>query len=389
MPSSFRSPRWSTLTLVGLGALAASLGLWAGRSSSASRLPPADARATSSPTVVSGHNQPAHDNAPAGSWAKQWDKLKELPSTPKRDQELAELLETLAKSDPQLALKLALAEGNWRLRDTLRNAVLRGWGAVAPDAAVDWAMGHRLDVRMQCVAAALTGAAANPSEAVRVALRVCKADPEPAADYGHALITALVENTGAFQDAARFAATVGTDRQQQLLDSAFYQWARHQPDQASAAIAQIADPVARAAAHDGLLAGWASVDPTKLAAHAQLLPSQEERSRALAVALPRWAEKDAAGAAEWLGRFDPGAEFDAGIATVATSRALIAQAPRTAMEWTESITDRAQRLITQHEVITQWAQRDPRAARQFAETVKNPDAREMMIEALSSLTPQK
>lgn len=378
-------PPWSTLNVAVLGALSATLGLWAGRATASDTPPPAARSAAqavarpSSSTPISVH--PPSDQA----WDKRWTELNRRPPSSRRDSELATLVEELARTDPQRALRVASSEPNWALADALRDAAMRGWGSVAPDAAVDWALGNRLDIRMHCVSAALAGAAAaNPPEAVRVALRACQSDPEPAADYGHALITALVEKSDAFAEATRFAAAVGTDRQQHLLDSAYYQWARHQPDQALAALASLADPKLRASAYEGLLSGWAAADAQKLADLALQLPPGEARARALAVALPRWVEKDPATAAEWLGRFDPSPDLDAGIASVSTQPAFIAGTPATAMDLSDNILDRAQRLATKHEIITQWAGRDLPAARRFAEAVKKPDERDMMLEALAS-----
>lgn len=295
------------------------------------------------------------------------------------------MLDELARTDPKRALALALAEANWETRDQLRDAALRGWGATAPDAAADWAMDHRLGERMRCVAAVLSGAAENPPEAVRVALRVCAADPGPAADYGHALISALVEKGGAFESAAKFAAAVGTERQQFLLDSAFYQWARHQPDQALAAIGNISDPKIRESAYAGLLAGWAAADAEVLANHAQKLPVGEDRNRAFAIALPRWVEKDPVAATEWIGRFDPSPELNEGVAAVATLPSLMSQRPELAMEWADNITDQTKRVMAKHTVFANWVLQNQAAARKFAEATRDPHEREMMIEVLNGM----
>lgn len=380
MPISPNLPRWNTLTVISGAALSAlfAFGLaWFTAEKST--------REARSKTVSAASSLVRKTQSSAGDWTDSWQQLQKQPACVTRNKELAALLEKLARTDPQRALALAEAESNWLLRDELRDAALRGWGATAPDAAADWAVNHRLDQRMRYVSAVLSGAVEQPNEAVRVALRLCKADPGPAADYGHALINALVDKVGSFAEATRFASTVGTDRQQFLLDSAYYQWAKYQPEQALAAINQITDPNIKASAYDGMLAGWASADATKLASLALTMPPGEDRLKAFNVALPKWIEKDPAAATEWIGNQDPSPDLNAGVAAIATLPSMIAQNPRLSFDWADSITDSAQRIMTKHEIFTQWAQKDFQAAVEYARNVKNPDERDMMSEALAGM----
>lgn len=383
MPPSRPLPRWSTPALCGAGLAVALLGYAVGRGFLSSESPPPPA---SPPSAISALTSLHPRAQPASSPDGDWEHLAAQPNSPARAAALAAILEKLARTDPKRALALAQAEGNWAVRDQLRDAALRGWGATAPDAAADWAMDHRLEVRMQCMNAVLTGAAENPQAAVRVALRICQQDPEPAADYGHALISALVDKTGDFNAAVKFAAAVGTERQEMLLDSAYYQWARHQPEQALGQIATLTDPKIRASAKAGLLSGWADADAQQLAQYAQKLPPGEDRTQAFATALPRWVERDPTAATQWIGGFDPSPDLDAGVAAVASLPSLITQKPEVAMDWAGNITDRAKRIMTKHDIFTQWAGRDLAAARRFAETSRNADDREMMIEALNVIS---
>jgi len=383
--------RWSTLSFAGIGSGVALLGFCLGHflpdGQRSNVAPSSSAEATRVETPPSaGQAKPATSSETA-RWDEQWKKLTAQSSTPARDRDLASLIEELAKKDPKRALDFASAQTNWDLRDNLRNAALRGWGSVAPDAAAAWAVDRRLEERMPSVDAVLTGAAKNPDEAVRVATKLCASDPVPAGDYGHAVISALIEN-GAFEAAARFAAGASmVDRQSLLLESSFRQWAQYQPDQALAALATVADPKARSAAYEGVISGWADADAHKLADYAQTLPAGENRSRALAAALPHWVEKDPAAAMEWIGRFDPSADLDDGMAAVAKLPSIATQHPETAMEWADSISDPAKRLMTKNEVFTSWVQTNPSAAKKFAATAKNPDEREMMLNLLNRGKP--
>ncbi len=380
MPIPLNVPRWNTPTVVGSAALTALLAF--GLAWFTTEKPTSDAQSK----IVSA-TSPLTPKTPASpaNWTDTWQQLQKKPACSTRNKKLAALLEQLARTNPQQALALAEAESNWLLRDDLRDAALRGWGATAPDAAADWAINHRLDQRMRYVSAVLSGAVEQPAEAVRVALRICKADPGPAADYGHALINALVDKVGSFAEATRFASTVGTDRQQFLLDSAYFQWAKYQPEQALAAVNQIAEPTIKSSAYDGLLAGWADADATKLASLALTMPPGEDRLKAFNIALPKWIENDPTAATEWIGNQDPSPDLDTGIAAVATLPAMISQNPRLSFDWADSITDSSQRIMTKHEIFTQWALKDFKAAVEYSRNVKNPDERDMMNEALAGM----
>lgn len=384
------SPRWSTLQLSIAGVCVVLASYWiAGKTSSSRDLLTASqpVPVSSVPATVATVPKPL---SAAEAWERRWLELVGRTNSPVRTRDLEALLEQLARTDPQRALALALAEGNWLVRDLLRNAALRGWGATAANAAADWATAQPLlGDRMQCVTAVLTGAAERPEDAVRLGLRLCAAEATPAGNYGHALINALVDKTGSFEAAARFAtAATMVDRQSFLLDSAFYQWAQHEPGRALAEFDKIADPQIRDAARKGMIAGWADLDPHKLADFAQALPRGEDRSRALEIALPQWVAKEPEAALKWMSQVEPDPDFDRGIASLALKSSFHSN-PAIAMELTDSITDPAARVLTQSNVFYQWALRDLAAARKYAESVPNREQRAMLLEDLATLEAGK
>ena len=377
-PRSFSTAKWSTSVACAAGLLAALAGF------TAARLLP-----TRSPAIAAIQLKAVHapTNGHARAWDDRWHDLAAQPNTPARTRQRAALLEELARTNHERALELAFAEGNWLVRDELRNAALRGWGAVEPDAASEWAMNVKLDGdRLQSVMAVLNGAAEKPDDAVRVALRLCSADATQNGDYGHALINALVEKSGSFEAAVRFAtAATMVGRQSFLLDSAFYQWAQHDPDRARQEFAKIQDPSVRTAALKGVIEGWADSDPQKLADFGQALPIGEDRSRVLAVALPEWVKKDPDGALKWINQLDPHPDFDKGIAALALLPSLLSTQPETAIALTEDICDPACRVLTKDNVFMRWAQRDFDGAKKFAEATQNAEYRERMFDALASI----
>ena len=382
--------RWSTFTL----AVACLISGLVGYRSTEIRIRRAATHAVANVGAVATSPVPAPSGGDAESSVAspvgpedRWLELSAQAGTPARDRELAALLEAFARTDPQRALELAQAEGNWRLRAILRAAALRGWASVAPDAAGDWALTVRAEERREAVAAVLAGAANNPDEAVRVALRLCTADPEPAGDYGHAAVDSLAD-AGAFEAAVKFGAEIGADKFPFLLKSAFFQWAQHQPDRALAALAKITDPSLHDQAFGQVAFGWAKADARALATYALTLPPGEKRTRAFAEALPHWVEKDPVAAAEWIQQFDMGKDFDAGVASVANLQSLITGQPTVAMRLAGDITDPAARAHTMRTVFRRWATNDPAAARRFIESTTSPQDRATLLAELKDMSPE-
>ena len=400
--ASAKSTRWSTPCLAAVIVLLGGLGCLAGRAFSRALARPDSplpvARPTGTPPTTPATGQsfatvlrtaPAlgPDPASAESWQEAWERLRAGDSSPSRDRQLAGLIENLARTDPQKALALAAQEGNWRLRDELRDAALRGWASVDPQAAGNSALLIRVEDRRRAVAAVLDGAASRPDLAVPLALRLCAADPDLAGDHGHSAVAALA-NAGDFEAAVRFATEVGAEEFPFLLKSAFYQWSRHQPGPALAAAEAIADPVLRHQAMGQAFFGWSQADAQGLAAHALKLPVGDLRAQALAEALPRWIERDPVAATEWMQSHDSGADFDPGAGALAQHPTLLAGQPAKAMEWAGTLSDPRQRADTLRAVFRQWAAKDDSAARRYAEQLPDPRDRALLDDELRDSLPR-
>lgn len=389
---SLSAIRWSTKSLVALCALLGGLGWIAGRGlsewsvTSSNALPHrhANAETARDEITASGTTEAA---APfVAAFAEHWSHLHAQASTPSRDRALAALLEQLARTDPERALALASEEHNWRLSDELRDASLRGWAFADPAAAGQCALTVRTEDRRRAVAAVLQGAAAaSPDAAVQTSLELCRADPGPAGDYGHATVAALVQN-GAFAEAVRFGESLGADKFPFILKSAYYEWALRQPDAALASLDSIRDPVTRSRAASQVYFGWARSDAAGLAAHALSLPPGEARTQALAEALPIWVEKDPVAATAWINDNDTGGDFDDGASAVANLQTLVTRQPAKAMEWAGSINDPHKREQTLRSVFRQWAEKDPAAARRFLESAASSQDRNILVSELRDLS---
>jgi hypothetical protein len=312
-----------------------------------------------------------------------WQALHELPDTADRDRQFAERVEHLAHTDPSRALALASAEKNWRLRDVLRDAAVKGWASVAPAAAADWVLALKPADRRSAVAALFDGASQQPNKALDVASRLIAASPASSSEYGHLAIDAL-GRAGAFQTATELATRLaGNDPT--LLTTAYQQWGERNPDAALSAFQTLTDPTARRSALQGMVDGWAAVDPEQLAQRSVQLPS-DDRSVALSAALSHWAERDPVAATTWIEAHDPGESADDGIVAVSQQSSLAESSPETALQWTALIVDPHKRITAQQSVLARWSAWAPDAARQYAESLLNPDDR---AAALAVLPPPR
>ncbi|MFT3784098.1 MAG: hypothetical protein QM790_18990 [Nibricoccus sp.] len=380
--------RWSTLSLLAMVASAALLGYFAGRHATHSIVQNSsnEAATLKRSSVADTLITDTTSDASSSPWQNRWTSAISLKSAPARDRELAALITELARTDPQRALKLASEESNWRLRDILRNAALKGWASVAPTAAADWALALRFEERRSAVEAVMQGAAANPTEAVKTALHICNADSAAAGDYGHYTIAALTD-AGAFREAVQFSQQVGTDKYPFLMKSAFFQWSRNQPQEAMAAVDSIQDPVLKAQAYGEAISGWAWTDGKAVAEYALSLSSGSSRNEVLAEALPRWVEKDPIAATEWINNHDSGPEFDSGIEAVANLQSLIQSRPSNALELAGNISDPSRRAHAMRAIFRQWASNDPAAAQQYAENSPSPTDRAFLSDELKDMLP--
>ncbi len=386
---------WSTPTVIALCVLLGALGAFAGRRNRPTvvmRTSTANgvAAATQGGTAASASAAAAATDAvgASDSWNDRWKGVFNERSTPARNKKLIALIEELAKTDPKRALALAQSVADWRLRDLLRNAAVRGWAEVKPDEAGEWALTTRTDDRRSVVEALMQGAARNPGAAVRVALHLCAVDTERAGDYGHYTIGALVDS-GAFEAATRFGLEVGPEKYPFLLKSAFFQWGRNQPEAAMAALDNVSDPILRSQARGEAIAGWAWADAKSVAAFALTLPAGEERSQVLSLALPRWVEKDPTAASEWINQAQNPAEMDAGVAAMANLQSIITKQPSLAMTLAGGISNPADRAHTMRAVFRQWAQNDLSAAQQYIAATGRAEDRALLTDELKDLFPDR
>lgn len=285
-------------------------------------------------------------------------------------------------------MALALAEPTLRLREFFRNAVLRGWAAVDPDAALAFAMHLSGTDNRPAITAVLVGAAQTPENAIRLAGQLTLDGSPLAKEYGVMAIAALGE-AGAFAAAARFAADGPLASRDEWLNEAFARWSQHDPEAALRAFEGLTDAAKRGDALQGLVNGWAEANPVGLAEYALRLPAGAERALALARALPSWVDRDPVAASAWLNNRGPDPGLDVGLSTVAMMPNLIAHRPEVAVEWAQAITDPSIRAGALQSIADQWAREKPGALQQWLERNPNlpaPDRQALLQGATNTAT---
>jgi hypothetical protein len=300
-----------------------------------------------------------------------WRRCIEQPRTPAVDDEKADCLSQLATLDPGRAMALALGESDFKLREKLRDAVLRGWATKFPNEPAAWALQLAPADQSTALAAVFSGAASRPQEAEKLARSLGGNFPDRAGEFGQIAITALTA-AGAYESAVNFAAADPSPNRAAWLNAAFFHWAAHQPEAALRGLSAIAAADARGAAFQGLVTGWADANPAAFADYVMRLAPGEDRTQAFARTLPEWVSREPMEASEWMIRhFTPSTDMDSGVAAVALLPNLIASKPEVAVGWAENISEPSLRAETLRKIAREWAQRDADAVKHFLAITPN------------------
>lgn len=311
------------------------------------------------------------------------------PACPAATRSRCAQLEQWARKQPLDAMAAALSERNLVVREQLRDAVLRGWATVAPEAAADWALRLEPGDRPQALAAVFASATDRPDAAVDLGWRICAAEPGEADVYGNLLISALADR-GAYEQATRFASDGPATERATWLNTAFAAWATYEPDRAMASLAGLVDPDQWKASFAGAATGWATADPQGLADYAVRLPSGAARDGALRQALGCWAQRDGVAALAWIDDRPADGAFDAGLAAIATTTDVVAARPDVAIECATTVSDPKLRISLLSMLTQTWAERDRPAASAFVSGMRGlvAEDREALAAGIS-LTPTK
>jgi|GEM_PF-6358932 len=307
-----------------------------------------------------------------------------LPSAAVSDDDLLGLARQYVAISPERAIAWAQSAEDTSLRERLLFAALRAWGEKDPTASVGWALGQDEAWRFKRMEAALKGAVAQPAIALQIGRELLASD----AISGNAYDTALVGDfilTHQFQIALKLASAAPAEAQRQWSGMIFRRWAEEQPREALAALNSLPDGELRPALFQSAAAGWANNDPASLAQYAVSLPTGESRSFALNQALEQWLMRDPVSLGEWLNTRPPGAETDAAAALLITRTDQANRSTQTALGWVEQIEDLDLRASALEHVLSEWAQTDLDASRQYLANVSwiTPEKRKTILEKIS------
>jgi hypothetical protein len=316
-----------------------------------------------------------------------WAELRGRPASAARERAMAECLRLLAAADPQGALALARAEPNFRVRQDLVVASLQGWAGHDPAASLSWASENLFETNRRNAVEAIIDAGLPLREQTMEAVRaLCgKSDSDAANDYGRMLIAALAREAD-FTNALRFAAEERGTGRDYRIGAALYSWSQYRPEEAAAALEAFTDPATRNEGMHGLILGWSANEPVSLLEYARRLPPGSVRTEAFNQALQNWVAHDPVAASAWLDKHESDPELDSGAAKLATSPFLVANEVETALGWANSVSDPEQRSIALVDIVQQWAQRDPAAAKAYADklTGLEPAYRDQLMKSLAA-----
>jgi hypothetical protein len=288
------------------------------------------------------------------------------PAATVTDEELLRLARSVVTRSPAQALAWVAAQTDAILRQRMLVATLQGWGEADPCSAVNWVLMNGADERDAEMRAALTGAASQPATAMQIVRQLLVDDPDNGGAYA-AMLAGSLSAEGKFQDAVGFINGAASRDMENSVNAVFNRWAQSQPQAAMNGVDAITDPELRAAAFRQVTATWNANDPAGLAAYGATLPAGGDRDFALNAAVQNWSVQDPTGLANWLNTLPAGGEFDAGVAAMIFHTDSANRPPDLAMQWVENISDPALRQSSLVEVVGEWNQADPVAARQYVE----------------------
>ena len=323
--------------------------------------------ATSAPPVADAAAQ-THPNRPktAASFPAEIRQIAANRASERDDaNHLAKLLEWAA-TDPVGAMAYA--------RQTLTNddlaqamaGIVTAWAKADPDSAWKWAralgpeeshhlhtvleeLGHNDPVKAAAFASEY--AAAHPMEAAAMCLTAIRGSA-----FG-----------GDFAAVKAFAASVplrNTEERGMLYNYTAGLWAPFDPAAASQWVMTL-PPDVRAQALIGLGEAWGEQDPPRAADFAVKLPPGESRQTALKQAITNWIQTRPEDASAWINSFEPHADFDEAMASVATLRFLMERHVDLSLDWADNISNETLRNSTLGEIVSGWSLRDPAGALRY------------------------
>jgi hypothetical protein len=176
-------------------------------------------------------------------------------------------------------------------------------------------------------------------------------------------------NAGQFQLALQFASEAPVDLKSGWLKAVFTRWAEVQPRDAIAALASLDDSPERTSLFQSVADAWAANDPAALAKYAGSLADGDDKTYALNQVVDNWSLQDPEAFSGWLNSTPAGVDLDQAIARMISKTDEANRSSEVAMKWVDCINDPALHYNALLQVLGQWNQSNPAAARKYVGTV--------------------
>ena len=162
------------------------------------------------------------------------------------------------------------------------------------------------------------------------------------------------------------------DRRDSARKELVAHWAQFAPADAARWVGRMSPSAERASMARDVALAWVRRDPG--AALPWLFKNTPEASQpdALAAAVAVWSRSDPNAAATWLGESAP-QELDTDPAVAALARQIVHRDPESALAWASTITNPGVRDGALGTVMSQWAIREPVAARLYVDEAEISD----------------
>ncbi len=149
------------------------------------------------------------------------------------------------------------------------------------------------------------------------------------------------------------------------------------PEQAAALVLQLPQDIQRDAVRN-LASNWARQDPVSAANWAGALADGNSRQQAMGNVMSNWVRDDPSAALQWYSHVPASTERDAVVGNFVGS--LVENDPKAAVQWAQSIQDQKQRLSRLANVAGNWMRNDSANARAWiANSELSPEAKKQLL----------
>jgi hypothetical protein len=303
--------------------------------------------------------------------------LKGQPANAMLSAVLDAVVTSWAAQDPKSVLGAPDAIGIPRVREDGVDAALKALAAQDPKAALDWikqnpgtASAKALQTRYD---AAIAGyASTDPQGAFAAVMALSEGNPSDRQLKTSALqsLADSLAASGSFTDAVTMFGQLPAGQSQNDAYARLAQrWAEASPTDASAWVATLTDPTARAQAGRSVVDAWAASDPASAAAWAAQMDQQSTgggtagSASLLAAAIRDWSTYDLDTPGQFLNQLPASPTKDSAIGIFALSAAQ--EDPQSAMQWVSTVSDDGMRNRLTMGVAFQMLQQDPASFNAF------------------------